>query len=182
MRGKSGIKDNRFCITYYMTFLITILAMIAQPVSLQIGDEEPRENQILMRRRILISKSMQKPLSVVHNFFLYEGKHSRGCVTVSLYLHVNWPNWSLSNSNILIDQDNEFTVSPKRKYTLLSSQVLKTEGGQIKSRGCAKPTIELAQTGPSLILKLSKQGLVQFGPLQWWVWHTPYFSSSPPRF
>ena len=46
------------------------------------------------------------------------------------------------------------TVSPKRKYTLMSSQVLKTEGGQMKNRGCAKPTIELVQTGPSLILKL----------------------------
>ncbi len=32
------------------------------------------------------------------------------------------------------------TVSPKRKYTLLSSQVLKTEGGQMKRRRCAKPT------------------------------------------
>ncbi len=37
------------------------------------------------------------------------------------------------------------TVSPKRKYTLLSSWVLKTEGGQMKSRRCAKPTIELVQ-------------------------------------
>ncbi len=35
------------------------------------------------------------------------------------------------------------TVSPKRKYTLLSSRVLKTEGGQMKGWGCAKPTIEL---------------------------------------
>ena len=33
----------------------------------------------------------------------------------------------------------------------------------MKSRGCAKPTIELVQT-------------------QWQVWSTPYFSSSPPRF
>ncbi len=41
------------------------------------------------------------------------------------------------------------TVSPKRKYTLLSSWVLKIEGGQMKGRGCAKPTIELVQTGPT---------------------------------
>ncbi len=34
-------------------------------------------------------------------------------------------------------------------YTLLSSQVLKTEGGQMKIKRCAKPTIELVQTGPS---------------------------------
>ncbi len=43
------------------------------------------------------------------------------------------------------------TVSPKRKYTLLSSRVLKIKGGQMKGRGCSKPTIELVQTGPSLI-------------------------------
>ncbi len=29
---------------------------------------------------------------------------------------------------------------------------------------------------------ISKRGLVQFGPTQGWVWYTPYFSSSPPRF
>ena len=61
----------------------------------------------------------------------------------------------------------------------------------MKSRRCAKPTIELVQTGPSLILKfkemaasfaMSKRGLVQFGPTQWWVWRTPYFSSSPLDF
>ncbi len=52
----------------------------------------------------------------------------------------------------------------------------------MKSRRCAKLTIELVQTGPSLILKfkISKRGLVQFGPTQWWVWHTPYFFPSPP--
>ncbi len=33
----------------------------------------------------------------------------------------------------------------------------------MKSRRCAKPTIE-------------------FGPTQGWVWGTPYFSSSPPQF
>ncbi len=48
------------------------------------------------------------------------------------------------------------TVSPKRKYTLLSSRVLKTEGGQIKSRRCVKATIKLVQTGPSLILKFKE--------------------------
>ncbi len=42
------------------------------------------------------------------------------------------------------------TVSPKRKYTLLSSRVLKTEEDQVKSRR--------------------------------WVWRTPYFLCSPPRF
>ncbi len=72
----------------------------------------------------------------------------------------------------------------------------------MKSRRCAKPTIELVQTWPSLTLKFkemaayqqklfvlvspsfgnSKQGLVQFGPTQVWVWHILYFSSSPPRF
>ena len=48
------------------------------------------------------------------------------------------------------------TVSPKRKYTLLSSRVLKTEGGQMKRRGCAKPNL--------------------------WILGTPYLSSGPPRF
>ena len=45
------------------------------------------------------------------------------------------------------------TVSPKRKYTLLSSWVLKTEGVQMESRGCATLTIEIVQTGPNLLLK-----------------------------
>ena len=40
-----------------------------------------------------------------------------------------------------------FTVSIGRKYTLLSSRVLKTEGGKIESRGCHTLTIELVQTG-----------------------------------
>ncbi len=53
------------------------------------------------------------------------------------------------------------TVSPKRKYTHLSSQVLKTEGGQMKSRGCAKPPTELVQTGPSLILKFKEMAAYQ---------------------
>ena len=53
------------------------------------------------------------------------------------------------------------TVSPKRKYTLLLSQVLRTEEGQMKSRGCAKPTIELVQTGPSLILKFKEMAAYQ---------------------
>ncbi len=57
------------------------------------------------------------------------------------------------------------TVSPKRKFTLLSSRVLKTEGGQIKSRRCAKPTIELVQTEPSLIFKFQ----TRLGP----VWDFP---------
>ncbi len=56
------------------------------------------------------------------------------------------------------------TASPKRKYTLLSSWVLKTEEGQMKSRGCAKPTIELAHTGPSLILKFKEMVAYQQKP------------------
>ena len=56
-------------------------------------------------------------------------------------------------SNVIFHHRDLATVSPKGKYTLLSSQVLKTKGGQMKSRGCAKHTIELVQTEPSLILK-----------------------------
>ena len=33
-----------------------------------------------------------------------------------------------------------------------------------------------------VVSPMSKWGLVQFGPTQWWVWHTAYFSSNPPRF
>ncbi len=29
---------------------------------------------------------------------------------------------------------------------------------------------------------ISKWGLVQFRPTQWWVWCTPYFPSGPPQF
>ena len=47
------------------------------------------------------------------------------------------------------------TVSPKRKYRLLLSWVLKTEEGQMESR-CATPTNEFVQTGPSLILKFKE--------------------------
>ncbi len=54
-----------------------------------------------------------------------------------------------------------YTVSPKRKYTLLSSWVLIIEGGQMKGRGCAKPNIELVQTGPSLILKFKEMAADQ---------------------
>ena len=96
-----------------------------------------------------------------------------------------------------------YTVSPKRKYTLLPSRVLKTEGWQMKSRGCPKRTIELVQNGPSLILKFKEMAAYQqkpwgdpllikrsqnckipidFHATQWWMWRTPYFSSSPPRF
>ena len=39
------------------------------------------------------------------------------------------------------------TVSPKRKYTLLSSQVLKTEGGQTECRGCATPYFASSHPG-----------------------------------
>ncbi len=35
----------------------------------------------------------------------------------------------------------------KRKYTLLSSQVLKTEGDQMESRGCATHSIEYPYNG-----------------------------------
>ena len=48
-------------------------------------------------------------------------------------------------------------LAPKRKYTLLSSWVLKTEEGQIETGGCATPTIELVHTWPSLILKLKNE-------------------------
>ena len=72
------------------------------------------------------------------------------------------------------------TVSPERNNTLLLRRVLKTEEGQMKSRGCTKPTIELVQTGPNLILKFKE--MEWFGPTQWWVWRTLYFSSSPPQF
>ncbi len=40
---------------------------------------------------------------------------------------------------------SRITVSSKRKYTLLSSRLLKTDRGQMKSRGCTKLTIELVQ-------------------------------------
>ncbi len=61
------------------------------------------------------------------------------------------------------------TVSPKRKYTLLSSWVLKIEGGQMKGRGWAKPTTELVQTGPSLILKFKEMAahLLEFQNEVW---------------
>ena len=39
-----------------------------------------------------------------------------------------------------------FTASIQRKYTLLLSRVLKTEGGHLKSMECAKPIIEFVQT------------------------------------
>ncbi len=48
------------------------------------------------------------------------------------------------------------TVSPKRKYTLLWSRVLKPEEGQMESMGCATHSNELVQTGPSLILELKE--------------------------
>ncbi len=56
------------------------------------------------------------------------------------------------------------TVSPKRKYTLLPSWVLKIEEGQMKGRGCAKPTIELVLSGPSLILKFKEMAAHQQKP------------------
>ncbi len=46
-------------------------------------------------------------------------------------------------------------------------------GVRWKVGGVSRPT------GPGLI---SKWGLVQFGPTQWWVWHTSYFSSRPLNF
>ncbi len=56
------------------------------------------------------------------------------------------------------------TVSPKRKYTLLPSRVLRTEGVQMESRGCAKHSIELVQPGPSLILKFKEMAAHQEKP------------------
>ncbi len=70
------------------------------------------------------------------------------------------------------------TVSPKRKYTLLSSQVLKTEGAQMKSRGCAKPTIKLARIGPSLILKIKEMAADQQKPWRLFVFVSPSFRIS----
>ncbi len=63
------------------------------------------------------------------------------------------------------------TVSPKRKYTLLSSQVLKTEGSQRKSGRCINPTIELVQI---------RRGPVWTNSMV--VVEHPYFSSSPLDF
>ncbi len=40
-----------------------------------------------------------------------------------------------------------FTVSPKRKYTLLSSQVLKTEQGQMKCRGAPNSPLSWSKLG-----------------------------------
>ncbi len=48
----------------------------------------------------------------------------------------------------------------------------------MKSRGCAKPIKELDEPK----FKISKSGLVQFGPTQWRMCQTPYYSSSPPGF
>ncbi len=84
------------------------------------------------------------------------------------------------------------TVSPKRKYTLLLSQVLKTEGSKFihqlhrsqweslefaifPVRGCLRLFVLV-----SLSLGISKWGLVHFWPTQVGVWCTPYFSSSHP--
>ncbi len=53
----------------------------------------------------------------------------------------------------ILAPDTWGTVSPKRKYTLLSSQVLKSEGGQMESRGCATHSSELVDvTHPLLFL------------------------------
>ncbi len=78
---------------------------------------------------------------------------------------------------------NYYSLS-QREYKILLSQVLKTEGGLMESRGCATHSIELVQTWPSLIFKFKQMAtcLLEFGPTQWWVWHTPYFSSSGPGF
>ncbi len=43
------------------------------------------------------------------------------------------------------------TVSPKRKYTLLSSRVLNSEGGQMESRGCFTHSIELVGVAHPLL-------------------------------
>ncbi len=44
-------------------------------------------------------------------------------------------------------------------------------------RGCLRLIVPVS---PSF--GISKWGLVHFGSTQCWVWHTPYFSFSPPRF
>ena len=49
-------------------------------------------------------------------------------------------------------------VSVKRKYALLSSRVLKTEGGQMKSRGCTTPTIEVVPTSVHFYLSYTLPG------------------------
>ena len=59
-----------------------------------------------------------------------------------------------------------YTVPPK-KYTLLSSRVLKTKGGQMESMGYARHSIELVQTRPSLILKFKEMAKHQFQNESW---------------
>ncbi len=74
------------------------------------------------------------------------------------------------------------TVSPKRKYTLLPRWVLKIEGAQMKGRGCAKPTIELVQTGPSLILKFKEMAWSSLDQLNCWCVASPTFPLAPLGF
>ncbi len=78
---------------------------------------------------------------------------------------------------------------PKRKYILLLSWVLKTEGGPYARLGMhqishwvgpnwAKPHFEIQRNG--CIPTISKWGLVHFEPTPLGVWRTPYFSCTHP--
>ncbi len=76
---------------------------------------------------------------------------------------------------LLIFFSHVYSLPQKKVYTFAEPSTQNC-GGQMKSRGSAKPTITLFQTGPSLILKfkkmaasfrISKRGLVQIGPAQW---------------
>ncbi len=91
------------------------------------------------------------------------------------HIHISFPGLDLSIVIDILNFDTYYiwkteetmystTVSPKRKYTLFPSRVLKTEGGQMKSKRCAKLTIDLVQTGPSLILKLKEMAAYQQHP------------------
>ncbi len=75
---------------------------------------------------------------------------------------------------------------PKRKYIILSSGVLKTEEGQMRSRGCAKPNIELVQLNggceaplplPLALLDFEDLALSQVYTFFWWrlYYHVQYY-------
>ncbi len=80
--------------------------------------------------------------------------------TIQSYTHMHNKNHSEPQSNC-IPKSCMHTVSTKRKYTLLSSGVLKTDGVHIESIWCATPILELVHTGPSLILNFKEMATYQ---------------------
>ena len=81
----------------------------------------------------------------------------------SLYV-TNHPLLKYCRSPYCSESPTGNTVSTKRKYTLLSSRVLKTKEAHMESTGCATPTIELVHTGPSHILKFKEMVTYQQKP------------------